>query len=212
MASHPPISPERERQLLRQIQQGDRGALGELLGAYHKRVYHVCLRMVSHTDDAADLAQESLLRAVKHIDTFRHGSRFSTWLLRIAMNLSISHLRKGRGRKTVSLEHAVGYDDTSDQAQQLKQMIAQDREPPASASVEMQEQVRRMLAALDGLETPLRSVIILRDLQGMDYQQIAEALGVPVGTVKSRLFRARLALREAMEGGSIQARREVADG
>jgi len=204
MSSPPPFSRERERQLVDQIQRGDLGALGELLGAYQKRVYHVCLRMVSNRDDAAELTQEALLRAVKHVDSFKKNSRFSTWLIRIAMNLSISHLRKYGRRKTISLDMTVGSEHGGDQASSLKDLMANEREQNPQMSVEKDEQVERLLEALDGLEESLRMVIILRDLQGMDYQQIADVIEVPIGTVKSRLFRARLALRQSMESNQTK--------
>lgn len=207
MAQGQGLSPERERQWVDRAQAGDRGALGDLLDAYSRRVYHVCLRMVHHPDDAADLAQETLLRAVRHIETFRRGSKFSTWLLRIAMNLCISQLRKGRVRGGMSLEVAArssssgapGGGAGSDQATALKDMIASDREPSPLSSVQTNEQIGLLNAALDSLDPTLRGVLLLRDLQGMDYQQVAEAMSIPVGTVKSRLFRARVALRNAME-------------
>ncbi len=196
MVHHPPLSPQRENQLLEQVRAGNRGALGELLGAYHKQVYHLCLRMVSNPSDAADLAQDVLLKVIEHIDDFRGGSKFRTWLFRIAMNLSISHLRKRKVRKAVSLESAG--DGGDDQAAALKSMIADEREPGPQLSVQTSEQVDRLLAAIEQLDEGLRGVILLRDLQEMEYSQIAEVLGLPIGTVKSRLFRARLALRQAM--------------
>lgn len=208
MPHHPILSPERERQLVTLIQRGDRGALGELLGAYHKRVYHVCLRMVRQREDAEDLAQEVLMRAVKHIDSFRGGSRFSTWLFRIAMNLSISHLRKMKLRKAGSLESTVGGED---QAAPLKSMIADDREPGPGYRVETDEQIERLGRAIGQLDPSLRSVILLRDLQDMDYQQMAEVLSVPLGTIKSRLFRARLALRQALEADEIAPPRKASN-
>lgn len=198
MAKRVTLSPERERQLVELVQHGDRGALGELLTAYHKRVYHVCLRMVSNADDAAELTQDTLMRACKHVDGFRRGSRFSTWLLRIAMNVSISHLRKAKHRKALSLEQEVA-GANGDQATPLKNLIEENREHSPYQSVELGEQVNELSRAVDSLDAALRSVIILRDLQGMEYQQMAEVLAVPVGTVKSRLFRARLALRQALE-------------
>lgn len=208
MPHQPILSPERERQLVALIQRGDRGALGELLGAYHKRVYHVCLRMVRNREDAEDLAQEVLLRAIKHIDSFRGGSRFSTWLFRIAMNQSISHLRKMKLRKTGSLESTVGGED---QAAPLKSMIADDREPGPGYRVETDEQIERLGRAIAQLDPALKSVILLRDLQDMDYQQMAEVLSVPLGTIKSRLFRARLALRQALEADEIAAPRKASN-
>lgn len=209
MARNPILSPDRERQLLELVRRGDRGSLGELLGAYQKRVYHVCLRMVSNPDDAAELAQEVLLRAVQHIESFNGKSRFSTWLLRIAMNLSISHLRRKQLRNTASLDQGGGGGSSGggggeDQAAPLKAFIAEYREQSPAENVEKEEQVALLIESLDTLDASLKSVLVLRDLQGMDYQQIAEVLSVPMGTVKSRLFRARLALREAMTTRPIQ--------
>ena len=193
------LNAQREKQLIEQVQRGDKGALGELLEAHHKQVYHVCLRMVSSTSDAADLAQDVMLKAIEHIGTFQSNSRFGTWLVRIAMNLSISHLRKRKVRKAVSLESQVsGAADSGGQAAELKSLIAEDREPSAEQRVETNEQIEGVLAALERLDESLKCVIVLRDLQDMNYQQIADVLGVPIGTVKSRLFRARLALRQEL--------------
>ena len=192
------LSPKREAQLVQQVQRGDRGALGELLGAYQKRVYHVCLRMVCHADDASDLTQDVLLRAVQHIQKFRGDSQFGTWLFRIAMNQSISHLRKRRVRDAVSLEAPTG-PAMDDQAAPLKAMIDQQRELGPDQSVETMEQITQLTDAIDRLDVGLRTMIILRDLQELEYQDIADVLGIPLGTVKSRLFRARLALRNVLD-------------
>jgi len=207
MGRQPPLTSKRERELIDLVRQGDRGALGELLSAYHKPIYHLCLRMVSAREDAAEVAQEALLKAVQHIDSFKGDSKFSTWLFRIAMNLCISHLRKRKVRRSVSLDAPAGRDGHgppgggADEAGDLKQQLGDHREPEASDRVQTDEQIDRLRAAIDGLEANLRAVILLRDLREMDYQQIAEVVGVPVGTVKSRLFRARLALRQALAGG-----------
>ncbi|MEX2671989.1 MAG: sigma-70 family RNA polymerase sigma factor [Phycisphaeraceae bacterium] len=214
MGQDPLLTPEHEKQLLALLQRGDRGALGELLSAYQHRIYHVCLRMVSSADDAAELAQDTLLRAVQHVDSFKGDAKFSTWLTRIAMNLSISHLRKAKLRNAVSLDHQ--HAATNGEAQPLRDLIHQNHEPSPHSRVENSEQLDRLAGAMDAIDPALRSVILLRDLQGMDYQQIAEVLSVPVGTVKSRLFRARLALRKVMEAPSPVTNptrtTEVADG
>ena len=205
---HSILSTERERLLVDQVQAGDRGALGELLGAYHRRVYHLCLRMVSNSDDAAELSQEVLLRAIQHIDGFRGGSKFSTWLLRIAMNLTVSHLRRRKVRSAISLDLETG---DGEAATPLRNMIASGREPKPSQSVEKKEEAVELAAALESLDPSLKSIMLLRDVQQMDYQQIADVLSLPIGTVKSRLFRARLALRAALEGHA-QKPTEVVDG
>ncbi len=205
MVHQPPLNPKRESQLIDQVRVGNRGALGELLGAYHKQVYQQCLRMVSNPSDAAELAQDTLMKVIEHIDDFRGQSKFRTWLFRIAMNVSISHLRKRKVRRAASLDG--GESGGEDQAAALKMMIADEREPEPSLGVENRERVDRLMAAIDRLDVPLRSVILLRDMQEMDYEQIADVLGVPLGTVKSRLFRARLALRQAM----VELERSPAD-
>jgi RNA polymerase sigma-70 factor (ECF subfamily) len=204
MTPNTPLSAKRERQLIEQVRGGDRGALGELLGAHHRQVYHVCLRMVSNASDAAELAQDVLLKAVQHIDAFKANSRFGTWLVRIAMNLSISHLRKRKVRQAASLDAAVGGAEADGPEQNLGRTIADRREPAAFDRVEHNEQIDRVLAAMGRLDEGLKSVILLRDLQEMDYHEIAEVLGVPLGTVKSRLFRARLALRQELAKAEIQ--------
>ncbi len=200
MTPNQPLSAKREAQLIEQVRHGDRGALGELLGAHHKQIYHVCLRMVSNTADAADLAQDVLVKAIQHVDSFQENSRFGTWLTRIAMNLSISHLRKRKVRQATSLETPVSGEagEAGAGGAELKAMLPADRELTAEDRVETSEQIDRVLAGLDRLDEGLKSVIVLRDLQEMDYQQIADVLGVPLGTVKSRLFRARLALRQEL--------------
>jgi RNA polymerase sigma-70 factor (ECF subfamily) len=208
MAKHHRLSPQREKQLVDQVRRGNRGALGELLGAYHRSVYHQCLRMLGNTEDAADVAQDAMMKAVQHIDSFRGNSRFGTWLYRIVMNLSISHLRRRKVRQATSLETPVAGED---QASELKSMLTQQREPDPDQRVETDEQVDQVMAALEQLDAPLRSVILLRDLQEMDYTQIAEVVGVPVGTVKSRLFRARVALRQALAQQG-ENRQRISDG
>lgn len=199
------LDSQRERQLVERIQGGDRAALGPLLEAHQRRVYHVCLRMVGNPDDAAELTQEALLRAIDHIDGFEKSSRFGTWLMRIAMNLCISHHRKARLRVAASLDAARDGRGDGGPPPALKEVMASHREHSPELGVEYREQVARLHAAMDSLDPTLRGILLLRDLQGMDYQQVARALDIPVGTVKSRLFRARLALREALEDRTPRA-------
>jgi RNA polymerase sigma-70 factor (ECF subfamily) len=196
------LSAERERQLMELIRRGDRGALGELLLAYHRRLHHLCMRMVGRGEEAADLTQDVLLRAVQHIDEFKSESRVSTWLFRIAMNLAISHLRKLKLRRTASID--------AEGPEGARMEPVAHRELSPHQSVELKEQTLRLDRAIEGLEPDLKSVLLLRDIQDMEYLQMADVLGLPVGTVKSRLFRARLALRQAMEAQLRPS--EVADG
>ncbi len=191
-----------EKALIERARAGDRAALGELLQHHQRRLYTVCLRMVSHPDDAAELTQDAMVRIVQSLEGFRGDARLTTWMTRIAMNLSISHLRKRKLRRAVSLdaEHP-GSNGRADAASSLVSRLADDSEPGPACRVqdrEMHDHLQRAIAALDDEQ---RAVLVLRDVEQLDYLQIAHTLDLPVGTVKSRLFRARLALRERMNAG-----------
>lgn len=186
--------------LVEQIRRGDQTALGRLLQDQHTRIYNMVLRMVSHRDDAAEVTQEAMLKIVQHIGDFRGQADITTWMMRIAMNLSFSLLRKRRLRKTISLDaHGTatgGFDD--DQLGPLRQQLRDTREPNPTWDVQQAEMMVQLHMALGRIQDDLRGVLVLRDINEMDYQQIAGVLTIPVGTVKSRLFRARLALRQEM--------------
>ena len=193
------IKSSTEQRILAQIKRGDRSALGELLRNYQHRIYNICLRMLSNRDDAAEITQETLLKIIQKIDDFRGESELSTWIIRIAMNQSISHLRKRKLRLTTSIDSSrSGEHDHEDQASSLRNRLADSQEPQPFESVEKKEMLDHLKVALASLEEPFRAVLVLRDIDQIEYEQIAEVLDVPVGTVKSRLFRARLALRQEM--------------
>ena len=187
-----------EQVLLDRARAGDGAALGELLQAYQRRVYNVCLRMVGNRDDAAELAQDTLLKVVQHIGDFRGQSGLGTWVTRIAMNGSISHLRKRKLRRTASLEapSSANGRGEADEGATLRRRLADEREPGPARRVQESEGHDRLQRAILALDEEHRAVLVLRDIDELDYAQIAEALELPLGTVKSRLFRARLALRE----------------
>ena len=198
------ISPK----LVKQVMAGDRAALSDLLERTHKRLYNICLRMVSNRDDAAELTQDAMLKIVEHIGDYNGKSQITTWMIRIAMNLCISHLRKQKLRRHPSLDAPIASDGHDDQASSLRYQLEDTGNPAPDVYVQDRELIRRMYGALDELDEEFRAVIVLRDLGEMDYAQMADSLDVPVGTVKSRLFRARLALRQAMsklDGGEETA-------
>jgi RNA polymerase sigma-70 factor (ECF subfamily) len=200
---------------------GDAAALGLLLETHQDRIYNVCLRMLNQRDDAAEVAQDVMVKVIQHLHDFKQDAAFATWVTRIAMNLSISQLRKRKLRRTVSLDGSgagngqgagPGYSGSvsggasgasgvsgGDQAGALRERLADGREPSPPASVQDREMIQRLHLALASLDEEFRGVLVLRDLEQMDYQAMAAVLGVPLGTVKSRLFRARLALREKMD-------------
>lgn len=192
-----------EQQLVRSVLRGDQHALGKLLEQMQPRLFNVALRMVSNRDDAAEVTQDAMLKVIEHVQDFREQSSISTWMIRITMNLAISHLRKRKVRKAGSLDQPFmnnghGGHGGDDQSSSLRNHIEDKREPEPSQSVQQKEMLVHLQTALGRLGEDFRSVIILRDIEEMDYQQMADVLAVPVGTIKSRLFRARLSLRHEM--------------
>jgi len=196
-----------EKKLLASARRGDTEALGLLLEGQRDRLFNVCLRMVSHRDDAAELTQDTLLRVVERLDQFEGKAKLSTWMTRIAMNLSISHLRKRKVRRSTSLDQPMTGTSAGDgdQAVALRQLLEDPRELSPGRRVETGDMLEHLENAVSGLDEEFRAVIVLRDFEEMDYQSMAQVLDVPVGTVKSRLFRARLALRGAMQGLDARA-------
>jgi RNA polymerase sigma-70 factor, ECF subfamily len=183
--------------LVQRVRGGDRPAFGVLVGRYQDRVFNLVLRMCSRRAEAEELAQEVFLRALERIEQFQGRSRFYTWLFRIATNLTISHRRRGQRVKFHPID---GFEEDAPAGRTVAGSTAQHREPSPVSSAIATETRDIVAEALASLDEPFRIVLVLRDMQDMDYAEVAEVLDVPVGTVKSRLFRARCLLRERLEG------------
>ena len=177
---------------------GDMGAFSRLVVKYQDRILNTCWRLTGNLDDAQDLTQEAFLHALQSLDKFRQRASFYTWLFRIAVNLSISHRRKSARAVKLSLHGPDGEDRGDHQAaRRVGRASGEVDDPPTRlASREIQ---RLVVEGLDRLDDDYRTVVVLRDIEGFDYRQIAEILDVPVGTVKSRLHRARMELRDRLE-------------
>ena len=195
-----------ELELLKKAQHGDRGAYGRLVIMYQDRLYNAVLRMVGDPEEARDVAQETFTRGLDKIDGFRGDAAPYTWLFRIATNLSISRLRKVRRHRTFSLDGTSGSrrgnsDNHDDQASALidRMSAGDDRNERPDDAMERRERDQKVLEALGRLDAEYRAVLVMRDVEGFDYQQMADVLGLPLGTLKSRLFRARLALRDELK-------------
>jgi len=173
--------------LVRRSQGGDREAFGLLVVRYQDRIYNTALRLLSDPDDAAEVAQEAFLRAFENIRGFKGKSAFSTWLYRIAINCALSRRRKRQVAKEVVLKDFAG-------------AAGNPHSDAPSFSLEEAERNRLVEDALVSLPANLRSVVVLRDLEGLNYVAIARVLKVNQGTVKSRLHRARNLLRENLKG------------
>lgn len=206
-----PASDAQDLVLVRAIQAGDSAAWSKLLTRYQDRLFGVCMRMVGDRERAADMTQDAMVRIIEGIKSYDGRAKLSTWMIRVTMNVCLSRLRSEKLRRHASLDAAgdgqgAGKSGGGGGAGWAGGRSASDRipdeqmrEPGAELSVEREETRRLVAAALFRILPEQRAILILRDSKGLEYEQISEVLDVPVGTVKSRLFRARQALREALE-------------
>lgn len=198
-----PLTPDdqADRDLVAAIREGDSTAWTTLFERYQARVFTICVRMVRDRDLANDLTQDAFIKVIKGLDSFDARAKLSTWVYRVTMNVCLSKLRSEKLRRHASLE-AMASAGGRDPDRRTELGFAQQREPGVSEGVEQGEERQRMVNALQALSDEHRAILVLRDGRGLEYEQIAEALEIPVGTVRSRLFRARAALRDAYEVGS----------
>lgn len=198
-----PISLE-DFELVEKVKSGQTEAFSDLVRKYQDRVFNVCWRVCGNLEDARDLTQDTFLKVFERIAGFRGESGFYTWLYRIAVNLALTLRRKGTGRRTLSLDQPEGTLGT-----QAERLVARAREGGDSAQeVAEADMQARLVRALQAMDDEPRAVIVLRDIEGLNYEEIAAILEVPVGTIKSRLFRARIMLRDAMLPAEPHADRE----
>lgn len=211
----PLLTPLRELQLVEAYRAGDPEAIGTLLRAYQRRMFSVCYRMLRNDEEARDLTQEAMVKVLEGLPSFDARARLSTWIIRVTMNCCLSYLRKRKLRRHASIDAppaSVG-PGMREGSQPLggSGMLVDPGEPGPDRRVELGEQREALMRGLDVLDPQMRAILILRDMHDLDYLQIAEVLDKPVGTIKSRLFRARLALRQAMEGKPPEAPTDDAD-
>ncbi|NIP72447.1 MAG: sigma-70 family RNA polymerase sigma factor [Gammaproteobacteria bacterium] len=181
--------------LIAAFKEGDHTAFQELVLKYEQRVYNHCLRMVNDEVESYDLTQEVFLKVFRKIKNYEHTYAFYTWLYRITVNCCIDYLRrKKRHMQSVSLS-AGGGSDAGDQGRE--QEIPDTTFVPEDAAMN-QELDAVLHAAIGQLSEKLRSIIILKEIEGFSYEEIADVLGCSRGTVKSRLFRARERLKELL--------------
>lgn len=181
-------------QLMLATQQGDRIAFDRLVTRLRGRAFHVAHSLVGSRDDALDLAQETFLKVFGARDSYREGEPFLPWFHRILRNTCFSHLRK-RGRlRQVSISGSARDEDEGDW-----ELVDVDA-PSPSARLESEERLNAFQEGLQRLPAKDREILVLRHFQDLSYREIAESLGIPQGTVMSRLFHARRRLRERLAG------------
>lgn len=182
-----------DRALVAQAQSGDRAAMDELLRSHYDRIYAICRRIAGNDADASDAAQEALMAIVRGLPKFDNRAAFSTWSYRVATNACLDELRRRKRRPTPAIvdEHDAWSERTPD-----------DRMPAFDEQLAVRDEVR---AALEQLPEEFRMPVILRDCAGLDYAEIAETLGIPPGTVRSRIARGRSKLAEFLRPGNQPA-------
>ena len=181
-----------EKKWLKQAAAGSAEAFEQLVLKYQTAVYNLCLRMTGDPEDAADMTQESFLKAWRNLESFQGNSAFSTWLYRLASNTCLDHLRSVKRKPQLSLV----LEDEDGEAQALD---VPDSAPTPEEQVIALDEQSRLNQALQTLEEDQRQILILRAVNGLSYTEIAEALHLKEGTVKSRLARARDQLRKKLQ-------------
>lgn len=179
-----------EKELLKKCRQGDRDAFNILVQTYQRQVINLAYGMLSDTEDATDAAQEVFIKVYRNIDRFEGKSSLSTWIYRITSNVCKDFLRK-RTRTIQSISIYESSEDDDDRPMEIK-----DSSPTPQEHMEITETQREVRKALDELPEEYKSVIVMYDLEGLSYDEISNVLQCPVGTIKSRLNRARKALKK----------------
>jgi len=179
-----------DRDLVRRCLKNDQEAFRMLLAKYERPVYGIVRRMIPNDEDARDLAQEAFIRAFRHLNQFDQNRRFSSWLFRIAHNLCIDHYRRRRLDTVPMVRHSDGEEE---EAWDLP-----DVGPSPAELFSDRERGQRLLVAVESLPPAYRVVILMRHQQGLAYDEIAESLEVPLGTVKARIHRAHRLLKEKL--------------
>ncbi len=178
---------ELDKELVLRVQQGDKSAFDLLVLKYQHRIIQLVNRFVKDPSEAQDVAQEAFVKAYRALDNFRGDSAFYTWLYRIAINTAKNYL-VSRSRRHTDYEVDLNDAEQIEGARQLKGLDTPD-------SLLMNDQiVEAIKEAIDGLPDEMKTAIMLREFEGMSYEEIAEAMDCPVGTVRSRIFRAREAI------------------
>ncbi|WP_428262826.1 RNA polymerase sigma factor [Haliangium sp.] len=188
-AAEPVTGPD-DHELVERARGGDQEAFRLLYQRYHRRVYSLAFGVVRNQEDALDVVQEGFIKAHRYLDKFEGASSFYTWLYRIVMNLSIDHIRKHKRNRHVDFNDAIdhGQGDPEVGEDSLLPRILGQNPGKALARKEIREQISKALAELSDKH---RAVLVMRELEGMSYEEMAEAMECSKGTIMSRLFHAR---------------------
>jgi RNA polymerase sigma-70 factor, ECF subfamily len=179
--------------LIEKAQRGDRNALNELIRKYQERAYQYAFRLTRNPEEAADVVSDAFVRVNNAVKNFKGNSAFSTWLYRIVTNCYLDQRKKDKSKQTVSLDATLQYEEDE---------ISREIEDPGKTPDELVERNYRealLQKALNRLPEFQKAMIVMFHAEQLSYEEIAESLDLPLGTVKSRLNRARISLREILE-------------
>jgi RNA polymerase sigma-70 factor, ECF subfamily len=191
-----PLAEDPDLALVQRTQGGDQLAFRALFDKYHRRVFAVALGVVKNQQDARDIVQEAFIRVHRHLGGFQGASSFYTWLYRITMNLSIDHHRRKKGSQQVDYDDAIRRDDL--EIEHADNIVPAYIGSDPSRAHSRKELATRMQAALATLPPYHQQVIVLREVDGLSYEEIAKVMKVPKGTIMSRLFHARRKMQAAL--------------
>ena len=181
-----------EQELVQRARKGDELAFEQLVTDNEKRIYNLCCRLTGNPDDGAELAQEAFLNAWRGLEKFHGESSFATWLYRLASNACIDFLRKEKRRRSLSMTLSLDDEEEGRQAELPDQRFAPEER------LEQAENRRAIAQALEEVSPEHRQVLVMREINGLSYAEIGQVLGLEEGTVKSRIARARNALRKVL--------------
>lgn len=184
--------------LVEQSHKGDMAATERLMVKYQKRIFNVILKICANVDDAAELTQETFVKVIENLNSFEARSSFYTWAFRIAVNLALNFYKRQLKIRFETIDAAKNGDYTQARSR-LKDILRDEKEPDPAAVAENKELCELVTQSIMKLDADQRAVVVLRDIEGMSYDQIAKTLEIELGTVKSRLSRGRGNLAEIME-------------
>ncbi len=182
--------------LIKKARRGDGRAFSMLIENHERFVFNVVYRITGNAEDARDVSQEAFIKAFKNFESYDESSAFSTWLYRIAVNTAIDYIRKRKKENSISFEDYI-VDEKN-----------QKGDSGIEEKVISKEGVKNIISAVNMLDDEFKTVIVLRDMEGMDYKEISDITGLPLGTVKSRLSRGRGKLRQMIEKFNLKPETE----
>jgi RNA polymerase sigma-70 factor (ECF subfamily) len=182
-----------DARMVQSVREGNLAAFDQLVGKYKQRIFAIIYNMTSNREDASDLTQDCFIKAFRSLDRFKGRSQFFTWLYRIAVNTTLSHLKRNRYRRFFSFENLNEEGVNPDLAEALASKLRTER------PVMLDELQEKLNEALQSLSPKHRTVVVLFEIEGLSHEEISDVLGVSVGTIRSRLHYAKRQLQTALQ-------------